>query len=155
MIVIIGLVILVAAVLVGVAGVFANSGSAHTLTDDFAVFGYHVTGSTGVLFLYGIVVGGIGIAGLALLLAGARRSARRGSAARRELKAARRDYSAAEARPSQPIGAEREAPTYYTHTGTTDIADQGPGNTAAPYPGDRPAPRRRGVSRIFGGAGAR
>ncbi len=39
MIVIIGLVILVAAVLVGVAGVFANSGSAHTLTDDFAVFG--------------------------------------------------------------------------------------------------------------------
>lgn len=44
MIVIIGLVILIAAVLVGVAGVFANGGSTHTLTDDFAVFGYHVTG---------------------------------------------------------------------------------------------------------------
>ncbi|WP_232330688.1 hypothetical protein [Nocardia fusca] len=155
MIVIIGLVILVAAVIIGVAGVFANSGSAHTLTDDFAVFGYHVTGSTGVLFLYGIVVGGIGIAGLALLLAGARRSARRGRAARRELKAARRDNSAGEARPSQPIGAEREASTYYTHTGTTDIADAGPGNAAAPYPGDRPAPRRRGLGQLFGRAGAR
>lgn len=153
MIVIIGLVILVAAVLVGVAGVFANSGSAHTLTDDFAVFGYHVTGSTGVLFLYGIVVGGIGIAGLALLLAGARRSARRGRAARRELDAARRDNSAGQARP--PIGAERGAPTYYTHTGTTDIAGEGPGYAAAPYSGDQPAHRRRGLSQIFGRAGAR
>jgi hypothetical protein len=65
MIVIIGLVILIAAVFVGVAGVFANGGSTHALTDHFAVFGYHVTGSTGVLFLYGIVVGGIGIAGAA------------------------------------------------------------------------------------------
>jgi hypothetical protein len=135
----------------GVAGVFANSGSAHTLTDDFAVFGYHVTGSTGVLFLYGIVVGGIGIAGLALLLAGARR----GRAARRELKAARRDNSAGEARPSQPIGAEREASTYYTHTGTTDLADSGPGNAATPYPGDRPAPCRRGLGQLFGRADAR
>ncbi|WP_189094227.1 hypothetical protein [Nocardia jinanensis] len=155
MIVIIGLVILIAAVLVGVAGVFANSGSAHTLTDDFAVFGYHVTGSTGVLFLYGIVVGGIGIAGLALLLAGARRSAHRRRAARRELETARRDYSAGAARPAQPIGAEREAPTYYTHTGTTDIAGEASGNAAAPYPGEQPAPRRRGLSQMFGRAGAR
>jgi len=58
MIILIGLVILVAAVVVGLAGVLSNGGSEHTLTDQFAVFGYHVTGSTGLLFLYGIVVGG-------------------------------------------------------------------------------------------------
>ena len=76
MIIVIGLVILVAAVVVGLAGVLSNGGSGHTLTDQFAVFGYHVTGSTGLLFLYGIVVGAVGLFGLSLLLAGARRTAR-------------------------------------------------------------------------------
>jgi hypothetical protein len=47
MIIIIGLVILVAAVVAAVAGVLSNSGSGHALTHQFAVFGYHVTGSTG------------------------------------------------------------------------------------------------------------
>src|SRR5665811_73380 len=74
MIVILGLVILVAAVIVGVAGVLGNGGSAHALTHGFAVFGYHVTGSDGALFLYGIVVGAIALFGLGLLLAGARRT---------------------------------------------------------------------------------
>jgi len=60
MIIIIGLVILVAAVVVGVAGVLSNNGSGHALTHPFALFGYHVTGSTGTLFLYGIVAGAIG-----------------------------------------------------------------------------------------------
>ena len=67
MIIILGLVILLAAVIVGLAGVFTNSGSTHVLTHDFAVFGYHVTGSTGTLFLYGIVLGAIGVLGLGLL----------------------------------------------------------------------------------------
>jgi hypothetical protein len=80
MIIIIGLVVLIAAVIAGVAGVLANSGSSHALTHGFAVFGYHVTGSTGTLFLYGIVVGAIGLLGLGLLLAGARRTSRRGRA---------------------------------------------------------------------------
>ena len=43
MIIILGLVILVAAVIAGVAGVLANGGHAHAVT-HFAVFGYHVTG---------------------------------------------------------------------------------------------------------------
>ena len=60
MIIIIGLVILVAAVVVGVVGALSNGGSGHALTHHFAVFGYHVTGSTGTLFLYGIVVGALG-----------------------------------------------------------------------------------------------
>lgn len=93
--IIIGLVILVAAVIAGVAGVLANSGSAHALTHGFAVFGYHVTGSTGTLFLYGIVVGVVGLFGLSLLLAGARRTSRRGRAARRGLKQSRRETAAA------------------------------------------------------------
>ena len=83
MIILIGLVILLAAVVVGLAGVLTNGGDTHTLTDQFAVFGYHVTGSTGLLFLYGIVVGAVGLFGLSLLLAGARRTARRGRTARR------------------------------------------------------------------------
>jgi hypothetical protein len=94
MIVIIGLVILVAAVVVGVAGVLSNAGSGHALTQGFAVFGYHVTGSTGTLFLYGIVVGAVAILGLSLLLAGARRTSRRGSAARRGLQRSRGETAA-------------------------------------------------------------
>ena len=95
MIIILGLVILLAAVIVGLAGIFTNSGSAHALTHDFAVFGYHVTGSTGTLFLYGIVLGAIGVLGLGLLLAGARRTSRRGRVARRGLKQSRRETASA------------------------------------------------------------
>jgi hypothetical protein len=91
MIILLGLVVLVAAVVVGVAGVLANGGDGHALSGNFAVFGYHVTGSTGTLFLYGIVVGAVGLCGLSLLLAGARRTARRGRTARRDLKQSRRE----------------------------------------------------------------
>ena len=94
MIIIIGLVILVAAVVAGVVGVLSNSGSGHALTHPFAVFGYHVTGSTGTLFLYGIVVGAIAVAGLSLLLAAARRTSRRGHEARRGLRQSRRETAA-------------------------------------------------------------
>jgi FtsZ-interacting cell division protein ZipA len=90
MIIILGLVILIAAVVAGVAGVLTNGGHGHELS-HFSALGYHVTGSTGTLFLYGIVVGAIAMAGLALLLGGARRTSRRGSAARRGLKASRRE----------------------------------------------------------------
>jgi hypothetical protein len=93
MIVILGLVILVAAVIAGVAGVLANGGHAHAVT-HFAVFGYHVTGSTGTLFLYGIVIGVLGMLGLSLLLAGARRTSRRGREARRGLAQSRRETAA-------------------------------------------------------------
>ena len=93
--IIIGLIILVAAVVAGVAGVLSNSGSGHLLTGHFAVFGYHVTGSTGTLFLSGIVVGALAVFGLSLLLAGARRTSRRGRAARRGLTQSRRETAAA------------------------------------------------------------
>jgi hypothetical protein len=94
MIVIFGLIVLLAAVIIGVAGVLGNAGSAHALSHGFAVFGYHVTGSTSTLFLYGIVVGAVALAGLSLLLAGARRTSRRGSDARRGLRQSRQQTAA-------------------------------------------------------------
>jgi hypothetical protein len=113
MIIIIGLVILVAAVVVGVSGVLSNSGSGHPLTHHFAVFGYHVTGSTGTLFLYGIVVGALGLLGLSLLLAGARRTSRRGREARRGLAQSRRE-TAAVSRDRDDLIGQRETPGAYT-----------------------------------------
>ncbi|MFJ9344667.1 hypothetical protein ACIRP0_36130 [Streptomyces sp. NPDC101733] len=95
MLVILGLVILIAAVVVGVAGVLGNSGSGHGIGRGFEVFGYHVTGSTGTLFLYGIVLGAVLFFGLSLLLAGARRTSRRARAARADLLDSRRREAAA------------------------------------------------------------
>ncbi len=94
MIILIGLVVLTAALVVGAAGVLGNGGQAHAVT-HFSVLGFHVTGSAGTVFLYGIIVGAAGLLGLALLLAGARRTARRGSAARRRLSQSRRETAAA------------------------------------------------------------
>ena len=94
MLVVLGLVVLLAAVIFGVAGVLGNAGSEHALTDGFSVLGINVNGSTGTLFLIGIVVGLVAAVGLAVLLAGARRTARRGNTARRELKQSRRETAA-------------------------------------------------------------
>ncbi len=113
MIVILGLIILLAAVIIGVAGVLGNAGSGHGLSHGFAVFGYHVTGSTGTLFLYGIVVGAVALAGLSLLLAGARRTSRRGSAARRGLRQSRQQTAAVSQDRDDLIG-QRDAARAYT-----------------------------------------
>ena len=91
MIVIVGLVVLLAAVIVGFIGVLANTGPAHPLTENFAVLGYHVTGSTGTLFLFGIVIGAVAMLGLSVLLAGARRTAGRGRDSRHELQRSQRE----------------------------------------------------------------
>jgi hypothetical protein len=116
MIVILGLVILLAAVIIGVAGVLGNGGSGHALTHGFSVFGYHVTGSTGTLFLTGIVVGAVALAGLGLLLAGARRTSRRGSAARRGLRQSRRETAAVSQDRDDLIG---QRDTARAHTAST------------------------------------
>jgi uncharacterized membrane protein YciS (DUF1049 family) len=95
MLVITGLILLVVALVVGVAGVLTNADSAHALTDTFSVFGFEVSGTTGTLFLYGIVVGAVAMLGLTLLWSGVRRSSRRSHAARRGLKESRRETAAA------------------------------------------------------------
>ena len=115
MIIVLGLVILVAAVIAGVAGVLANGGHAHAVT-HFAVFGYHVTGSTGTLFLYGIVVGALAMFGLSLLLAGARRTSRRGRDARRGLAQSRRETAAVSADRDDLIGQRDTARAYTAST---------------------------------------
>jgi len=115
MIIIIGLIILVAAVVAGLAGVLSNSGSGHPLTHHFAVFGYHVTGSTGTLFLYGIVVGAVGLLGLSLLLAGARRTSRRGREARHGLTRSRRETAA--------VSQDRDALIDERETARAQLAD--------------------------------
>ena len=91
MIVIVGLVVLLAAVIVGFTGVLTNAGARHPMTENFSVFGYHVTGSTGTLFLFGIVIGAVAMLGLCVLLAGARRTAGRGRDARHELQYSQRE----------------------------------------------------------------
>src|SRR5271166_6025407 len=83
MLVIVGLIVLLVAVIVAIVGVLSNAGAAHP--ENFSVFGYHVTGSTGTLFLFGILVGAVAMLGLSVLLAGARRTAGRGRDARRDL----------------------------------------------------------------------
>ena len=108
MIILLGLAILIAAVVVGVAGVLVNGGGAHALTDNFAVFGYHVTGSTGTLFLYGAAVGAVGMFGLSLVYAGARRNARSGRLARRELQRSQRETAAASRDRDDLAGQQRQ-----------------------------------------------
>jgi uncharacterized membrane protein len=131
MIIIIGLVILVAAVIAGVAGVLSNSGSAHALTHPFAVFGYHVTGSTGTLFLYGIVVGALGLLGLSLLLAGARRTSRRGRQARRGLTQSRRETAAVTQDRDDLLGQREAARAYTAHDEQQNYTGSMLGNSAA------------------------
>jgi len=91
MIVIIGLLILVAAVCVAVAGVLGNSGAPHLSGDSFAIFGQHLgTLTTGQLFLYGIIVGAVAMLGLSMLLGVfSRRLASHG--ARRQLKGSQQE----------------------------------------------------------------
>jgi hypothetical protein len=141
MIVIFGLVILVAAVIAGVAGVLANGGHGHEVT-HFAVFGYHVTGSTGTLFLYGIVIGALALAGLSMLLAGARRTSRRGREARRGLAQSRRETAAVSADRDDLIG-QRDTARAYT-AGTL-------GDDSTTRNGSDLGPRRPSLSeRLFG-----
>lgn len=108
MIVILGLILMAAATIVGLAGVLGNAGSGNGLTDGFSVFGYDVTGSTGTLFLYGIVVGAIAMLGLNIVLAGVLDTTRRGRAARTELKQSRRE-TATVSRDRDDLLQQREA----------------------------------------------
>ena len=148
MIIILGLVILVAAVIVGVGGVLGNGGSGHALSHGFALFDYHVTGSTGTLFLYGIVVGAVALFGLSLLLAGARRTSLRSRAARRGLKQSRRETAAA-AQARDDLIDQRETARAYT---ASSLGTGTPGGHQSDtsgsrwnrlrLPGRRPAPQQ-------------
>ena len=145
MIVIAGLVILVAAVIAGVAGVLANGGHAHEVT-HFAVFGYHVTGSTGTLFLYGIVTGALALLGLSLLLAGARRTSRRGREARRGLARSRRETAAVSAARDDLIGQRDTARASMVHDEQRNFTASTPGGGGTARNGSDPGPRGPSLS---------
>lgn len=93
MIVITGLLLFLAAAVVGLLGVLDNAGAAHSTNENFSVLGYHVTGSTGALFLLGIATGALAMLGMSVLVSGARRTAGRGRDARRELKRSQREVA--------------------------------------------------------------
>ena len=113
---VLGLLILAAAVVVGVAGVAANTGVAHQLPGGFALFGYHINTSTGKLFFAGLIIGAIGTVGLLLMADGLRRNA----ALRRELFRFRREArsrsrrtapaAAAPTAPAEPVAASPARP---------------------------------------------
>jgi len=94
---VLGLLVLAAAVVVGAVGVASNTGNAHQLPDGFSIFGYHIHGSAGKLFFAGLMIGAIGMIGLIMVLDGLRRNA----ALRRELLRFRREARSA-ARLSHP-----------------------------------------------------
>jgi hypothetical protein len=112
-------------VVAAVAGTLTNSGHAHALAPhSFAVLGYHVTGSTGTLFLYGLVVGAVGLFGLSVLLAGARRTSRRGRAARHGLKQSQQETAAA-AQARDDLIVQRDTGLTYTASpqGSNGVSD--------------------------------
>jgi hypothetical protein len=137
MILVLGLVLLVAAVVAGVAGVLTNDGSAHALgPHGFSVLGYHVTGPTGTLFLYGIVVGALAVLGLGFVLSWARRTARLGRTARRSLEQSRVE-AAMVARDRDDLIGQRDA----ARAETVDVRANSSGGDGPAVPVDgRPAP---------------
>ncbi|MFF1411925.1 hypothetical protein ACFVX6_19450 [Streptomyces sp. NPDC058289] len=135
MILILGLILLIAALILAVAGVMANLGGAHELTNDFSVFGYHVTSSTGALFLYGIAVGAAAVLGLALVLAAARRASRRNRLARHEASLTSKRESAVLDREREDLIAQRDAARAET---AQALGDDHP-TTAPPTTGHRRA----------------
>jgi hypothetical protein len=149
MIVVLGLILLLAAVIIGVVGVLGNDGHAHALPHEFAVFGYHVTGSTGTLFLAGIVVGSVAMAGLALLLAGARRTSRRGSAARRGLRQSRKETAAVSQDRDDLISQRDAARTYAASNLANGTSGAGPQPSLDDSAADPAESRWRGL-RLFG-----
>jgi hypothetical protein len=91
MVVVLGLLVLLAAAAVAVVGFASNGGSSHPLGGDLTIAGLHLSGmSIGQLFLYGVVVGAVGMLGLSMLLGTfSQRLASRGS--RRQLRGSQRE----------------------------------------------------------------
>ncbi len=126
---VLGLLLLAGAVIVGVAGVAANTGSEHQLAGGFGIFGYHVHGSAGKLFLAGLVIGAVAMLGFIMATEGLRRNA----ALRRELFRFRRQ-ARTQARPVTPAPTPAPQPrerilarTAPTKSSDADVTSTGAG----------------------------
>ena len=91
MLVIVGLIVLLVAGVAAIVGVPSNAGAGRPPTENFAVSGYHPTGSAGTLFLLRIVIGVVASLGLTGLFVGAQRRASRAADARRAAARSRRE----------------------------------------------------------------
>jgi hypothetical protein len=137
MLVIVGMIVLLVAAIIATVGVLSNARAGHPLT-DFSVFGYHLTGSTGTLFLFGIAVGAVASLGLCLLLAGAWRAASRASDGRRSAAEPPSPPDEGTTRRRRPPSLGRWISGEYTLTGRAEV----------------PAPSRQVIAREPGEATA-
>ncbi|MQY26211.1 hypothetical protein [Nocardia aurantia] len=96
MILLIGLIVLIAAIVVGVSAISANSGQGHMLSTHFTIFDHQFSGSESQLFAAGAGVGAVAMLGLVLLLTGLFGTQRRHAQTRRELRQTRREATAAQ-----------------------------------------------------------
>ena len=78
-----GLLLLAGAGLTVLVGFFANNGADSAISGGFELFGYDFNSSAGRLFLFGAIVGVVGMLGLNLLLAGLGRGVKHKVATRR------------------------------------------------------------------------
>jgi uncharacterized membrane protein YciS (DUF1049 family) len=110
MIILIGLIVLIAAIVVGASAIAANSDQAHMLSTHFTIFDHQFSGTESQLFAAGAGVGAVAMLGLVLLVAGAFGTQRRHAQTRRELRATRKQASAVQrdaakpAKPAAPAG---------------------------------------------------
>jgi hypothetical protein len=147
-----GLLILVAAGVVGAAGVLGNDGPAHTVSPAFEVLGVEIGGSAGRLFLFGIIVGVAGALGIGMMLAGSKRRVRHRVENRRERRDIKgeaetlqqeRDRLAAELEAERKLVAERDAQlsARQDHGVTATREDATYSRPATPCPAVSPEPR--------------
>jgi len=110
MMIILGFLLLVIAAIVALVGILTNLGTPSELTTGFNIFGIPFSGRTGELFLFGVVVGAVGMLGLGMLLRGLGRR----RAERREAKELKKRHT----KLSEELERERAARAEGAGTGT-------------------------------------
>jgi hypothetical protein len=135
-----GLLLLVAAAVVALAGIFTNLGGSHQLGRTVDLLGYHLHGSTGKLLLVGVVIGAVGVLGLNMLLAGIGRGFKRTVSQRKERKLERqetksvvqdRDQLATELAREHDARVEAERTAVATAGGSPGVAGENPAARAS------------------------
>jgi hypothetical protein len=125
-----GLLLLAGAGLTVLVGFLANNGAEHGIPNGFELFGYDVNSTTGRLFLYGAIVGVVGMLGLNLLLRGMGRGVKHKVANRRERKTFRRRTETLQEERDRLAGELEEERAARSHEG--DVERVGPGEPSAP-----------------------